>query len=74
MVPLPKHWTVAMHAARTPVSDRVSPSYRPVDLTVVRAECSKPDPRRVALNLAYLTKGLPVGERRELFKMMGVTR
>lgn len=74
MVPLPKHWTVAMHAARTPVSDRLSPSYRPVDLTVVRAECSKPDPRRVALNLAYLTKGLPVGERRELFKMMGVTR
>ncbi len=72
-MPFPKHWTVAMHAQRTPVSDRVSPSYRPVDLTVIRAECSKPDPRRVALNLAYLTKGLPVGDRRELFKMMGVT-
>lgn len=73
-MPVPKHWTVAMHAQRTPVSDRVAPAYRPVDLTVVRAECSKPDPRRVALNLAYLTKGLPVVERRELFKMMGVTR
>ena len=73
-MPLPKHWTVAMHAQRTPVSDRVPPSYRPVDLTVIRAEHSRPDPRRVALNLAYLTKGLPVGERRELFKMMGVTR
>lgn len=71
-MPFPRHWTIAMHASRTPVVDKAPQSFTPVDLTAVRAECSTPDPRLVALNLAYLTRGKPLGERRELLEMMGV--
>lgn len=71
-MPFPKHWTIAMHASRTPVVEKAPQPFTPVDLTAVRAECSRPAPRRVALNLAYLTRNKPMGERRELLAMMGV--
>lgn len=71
-MPFPMHWTAATHAQRMPFREKAPQTYEQVDFTSVNAVCSRPDPRRVALNLAYLTRGMPMGERRELLAMMGV--
>ncbi|MFW0120316.1 hypothetical protein ACN08Y_10420 [Rothia sp. P5764] len=60
-----------MHAQNMTIYQKELRSFEPIDLTEIRTEHSQHDPRRVALNLAYLTRDRSLHERRELFAMLG---
>lgn len=68
------HWSASQHAERIlreNAKTTAKPDLLPFRRTALETVVGQPEPRRVALALAWLTRDIPLESRREILQMVG---